>query len=134
MESERADCAEALVDTKAGLLAAERASSFSLALEKSAYEERLKRQVSHAVDVSEHAKEWYAADGMECSCQVVAESLRLELEWRSDSLHWRNAQSCIVASVSFTLQEPACAYVCLRLCTKRVVYVVTYRRRSMRPT
>ena len=43
VEAERADRAEALVDTKAGLLAAERAISFSLALEHNTYKERLKR-------------------------------------------------------------------------------------------
>ena len=69
MESGRADRVEALVDTKAGLLAAERALSFSLALEKSACEEKLKRQVSHAASVAE---EWYAAGDTECSCQVTA--------------------------------------------------------------
>lgn len=72
METGRADRAEALVDTKAGLLAAERAISFSLALENNTYKERLKRQVSHAADVSKDAKECSAAGGRECSCQLTA--------------------------------------------------------------
>ena len=61
VQTERADRAAALVDTKAGLLAAETAASFSLALENSACEERLKRQVSRAICVPESAKEWCVA-------------------------------------------------------------------------
>ena len=69
---EQAGRAEALADTKARLLAAERPLSFSLALEISAYEGWLKRQVSHDVSVSQASQECYAAGGMECSCQVTA--------------------------------------------------------------
>lgn len=47
-ETERAGRAEALIHTKAGLLADERASSIVLAIENGVYEDRLKRQVSPA--------------------------------------------------------------------------------------
>ena len=55
VQTERAGRAEALVCTKAGLLAAERASSISLALENIVFEERLKCQVSHAATVPQRA-------------------------------------------------------------------------------
>lgn len=51
LQTERANHAETLVDTKAGLLAAERTSCISLPLENMVCEEKLRLQVSHASPV-----------------------------------------------------------------------------------